>query len=129
MITPGEYIQILEYFGKSENWDIIRKYSALSNLHIIEGCKRFDELRELHNKYKKECDHYKVYPNYNLDKMNMLIDDIKRITEEFKIRVEFVTNGTVEYKDGIHANYFYNYQKITPLIVFNKKREKSQVSH
>lgn len=129
MIKPGEYIQILEFFGKPNNINFLIKYSAFQNIEIIEGCKRLDELRILHNKFKKECDAYVVYPHLDLTKKNMLQEDILRICNEFKITVIFPNTNTLEFKKGIQAFYSFEHLNITDLIIFNKERKPSQVSH
>lgn len=128
MIKPGEYIQLLSAIDKIGTL-FFANYCYNENLERIEMFKRLDELRALHNKYKAECEHYDIYPHLNLDKMELLIEDLKRIGREFKIRIEFTTKGGIEYKSGIHANYYHEQIKITDLIVFYQKRGASHISH
>lgn len=129
MIKPGEYIQLLMFFQNSVNWNFITQYSAYEMIEPIETCKRLDELRVLHNKYKLECEKYDVYAHLDLTQMEMLIEDIKRICKEFKIRYDFNTKGNIEYKAGIHVNYYHEQRKITNLIVFYQTRKPSHISH
>lgn len=131
MIKSGEYIQILQFM--SINKEFLTKYSFYENLELIETCKRFDELRILHMKYKRECDNYNVFPNKplfdGLVKLNMLQEDIQRICNEFKIRVVFFDSKTTEYKHGQQCSYWHQTTNVSDLIIFNNERKPSSVSH
>lgn len=127
MIKPGEYIQLLDFFRSGNN--IITYYSNNENLQFIETCKRFDEVRLLHLKYKKECDNYSLYPHLDLTKLNAWNKAIENVCKQFKIKVIFKESKTTEYKKGLHAFYYYKEYNITDLIVFFKNRNKSSTSH
>jgi len=129
MIKSGEYIQILEFFGKEVNINFLQRYAAFNNIERIEAYKRFDELRVLHNKYRLQCDNWSVYPNKDLTEMSMLYEDITRICNEFKINIKYLSKDMLEFKKGIHLRYYYDNQDITDLIIMYQKRENSQVSH
>lgn len=129
MIKSGEYIQLLQFFGNKKNLNFMIYYSGLQSIEVIEACKRFDELRIIHNKYKSHGENYNVYPNKDLKEMMMIQDDIVRICKEFRITVIFNTKSHLEFQKDIHANYYFEDIKITELIVFHKKREASSISH
>lgn len=129
MIKSGEYIQLLWFFKNPNNCDFINRYAAHNAIEVIEACKRFDELRILHNKYKSECENWDVYPHMDLNKMNLLKQDIVRLCVEFKIQYNLVLPKTELWKNGIHFQYFYMNYNITDLIVMYQKRKPSSVSH
>ena len=129
MIKSGEYIQLLQFFGNKNNLNFLVYYSELQSIEIIEACKRLDELRIIHNKYKIHAENWNVYPHKDLTEMNMIKEDINRICNEFKIYVIFLNKDVLNFKKGIHANYFFENINITELIVFHQKRDKSSVSH
>lgn len=127
MIKSGEYIQLLIFLEKNSTFLYI--YSANNNIEIIEGAKRFDELRILYNKYKSECENWNVYPHKDLTKINLIKEDIIRITKEFKVNVHFFEPNNLSFKKGFHCMYTYESVNINDLIIFNTKRENSHVSH
>lgn len=129
MIKSGEYIQLLQFFSDPRNINFVVYYSGLQSIEVIEGCKRFDELRILHNKYKSHGENYNVYPNKDLTEMKMIENDILRICNEFRIKVIFNQRGTLKFKNDIHADYFFENRCITDLIIFHNKRKPSSVSH
>lgn len=126
MIKSGEYIQLIMFF--QSNLHFLFDYSRWEQIEEIEAIKRLDELRILHNKYKVECENWNVYPHKDLTKLNMIKEDIKRISREFKIRVEFFEPKHLSFKKGFHAAYFHEGTNITDLIIFNTKREDSSTS-
>lgn len=126
-MKPGQYIQLLQFFS-TENRNFLIEYSTDLNIELIECCLRFDELRELHSKFKKECDTYLIYPHLDYTKLLMLKDDIIRISNEFKIEVSFPKSNTTWFKKGIQAFYNYKNYKLNDLIIFNTTRKKSHVS-
>lgn len=129
-IKPGEYIQLLNFFSLNPNF--IDCYHIENNIELWDTYRRFDELREVHLKYKKECDTYCVYRNLDLTNMNLYKQDIITICKEFKINVTFLEYQNIEYKKGIHC--FYNYHgktrsyNITELIILYKEMKKSSVA-
>lgn len=123
-MKPGEYIQILEFFANKGSHFLL-DYCVTKKLEITDSCKRFDEVRVLHKKYKKECEAYLLYPHLDLEKMNMLKLDIERICKEFGFRVIFLEKQQTEYKKGLQALYYYETTNITNLIVFFITRGKS----
>lgn len=127
MIKSGEYIQLLIFLEKNSTFLYI--YSANNNIEIIEGAKRFDELRILHSKYKSECENWNVYPHKDLTKLNLIKEDIIRVTKEFKVNVHFFEPNNLSFKKGFHCAYTYESVNINDLIIFNTKRENSHVSH
>lgn len=131
MIKPGEYIQIIEFFDANNQFTYT--YCTSENIDILEAAKRFDELRDLHAKYKKECDLYTIYRNLDCKKMNELAGSIKQMCAEFKIIPVFYDPKTTNYKSGWHTNYHYKTRSgeitdITNLLVFFIKRNKSSVA-
>lgn len=129
MIKPGEYIQLLQFFSNQYNRNIISDYSFNENILEIETCKRFDELRIIHNKYKIQCENWNVYPNKDLTELIELRNAINEVCIQFKIRAIFFNNKSTEFKKSLHAKYFYEKYDITDLIVFVKERKESSTSH
>lgn len=129
MIKPGEYIQLLQFFSYSKNKDFINVYSAICNIEYIETFKRLDEIRCIHKKYKSQCENWNIYPNKDLTEIYELQKAIEEICNEFKVKVQFANNKTIDFKKGIHAFYYYENWNITDLIVFAKERKESSTSH
>lgn len=133
MIKSGAYIQLLEFFSKSHNFSLLDDYSKWEQIQIIETCKRFDELRIVHKKYKLECDSWSLYPNKHLngglDKLNGIKNDLQEICRQFKIRVVFYDKKTQAFRQGIHAAYYHEQRNVTDLIVFVKDRKESSISY
>lgn len=127
MIKSGEYIQLLQFSLKNNMFFI--NYAVYENIEMIEAFKRFDELRILHNKYKSECENWNVYPHKDLTKLNLIKEDIIRVTKEFKVNVHFYEPKNLSFKKGFHCAYTYESVNINDLIIFNTKRENSHVSH
>lgn len=133
MIKSGEYIQLLEFFSKDYNFSLLYDYSRFEQIQIIETCKRFDEVRLIHKKYKSECESWRLYPNKHLnnglEKLNLIRKDLQDVCRQFKIRIMFYEYGTVNFKKGFFASYFHEQRQITDLIVFNIERKESSTSH
>lgn len=133
MIKSGEYIQLLQFFSQNNCFMFINNYAMYEQIEIIEACKRFDEVRLIHNKIKKECENWLVYPNKNLngglDKLKALTKDMEEVCRQFKIRIDWKKRETIEFRNGIHADYFHESTKITNLIIFSQERKESNTSH
>lgn len=132
MIKSGEYIQLLEFFSKDYNFSLLHDYSRLEQIQIIETCKRFDEVRLIHRKYKSECENWRIFPNKHLNNgLDNLIDikkDLSDVCRQFKIRIMFYEYGSINFKHGFFSSYFHEQRNITDLIVFNTERKESSTS-
>lgn len=127
MINSGYYIQIVKASSRCRN-AIIKQYDKIGTKFFYQ----LDEVRVLYEKIHSNAEGLRIRKFLNMEEIEQttkeLCGDLKRICEEFEIKVLYNKKGTENYKASIYASFYLHGEDITELIVINKKQKPIIVS-
>jgi hypothetical protein len=128
MINSGYYIQLVRATSKCRN-AILKQFDKKGNEFFYE----LDEIRVLYEKIHSNVEGLRIRKFLNMEEIEEttkeLCGDLKRICDEFEIKVLYNKKNSESWKASIYANFYLHSEDITDLIIVNKKQKPIQVSN